>query len=139
MGHLHKWLESLLVGLDGELDENARARILESCGRSCISRNFIKKAQRCKHDAENVEEFIIKLSRTWKHLRRENGDTYVVYEKCYCPLVRTYSGKLSPTFCNCSRGWIKELFESALQKPVDVELQKSIKHGDNICKFKVHL
>jgi hypothetical protein len=31
------------------------------------------------------------------------------------------------------------MFESALKKPVKVELEKSIIRGDNLCRFKVTL
>lgn len=139
MKHLHKWIRTLMDNLDTELDEKTRTKILESCGRTCIPRSLIKKAQACKNDAKNIDEFLDELSKRWSHLKRDNDKIYVVYEKCYCPLVKTYSGKLSPTFCNCSRGWIKELFESALERPVIVELEKSIKQGGDACRFRVTL
>lgn len=139
MTHLHRWIKTLMDNLDAEVDEETRAKILENCGRTCISSGFVKKAQACKKNAETMEEFLDNLSKMWNQLRREKGDVYVVYEKCYCPLVKKYSGKLSPIWCSCSRGWIKELFESALQRPVDVVFEKSIKQGNDVCKFKVCL
>ena len=139
MKHSHKWIKSLITALETELDEKTRAKILENCGRNCITHSFILRAKACKKDAKNQKEFLDKLSKVWKHLHLEGDNVYVVYEKCYCPFVKAYPEKLSPTWCNCSRGWIKELFESALGKPVDVKLEKSIKQGDNICKFKVRL
>jgi predicted hydrocarbon binding protein len=72
-------------------------------------------------------------------LQGKGDAVYVVYDRCYCPLVKGYDGKLSPTFCSCSRGWIKELFESVLKKPVEVKLEKSVKQGDEICRFRIHL
>jgi len=139
MKHSHKWIKSLLTALESELDEKTRARILENCGRNCITHSFILRAKACKKDAKNQKEFLDKLSKVWKHLHLEGDNVYVVYEKCYCPFVKAYPEKLSPTWCNCSRGWIKELFESTLEKPVDVKLEKSIKQGDNICKFKIKI
>ena len=126
-------------GLDSEVDQRTRVRILENCGRSCISRGFIKRVQACNKRARNMDEFLDNLSEIWSHLHRDGDKIHVVYEKCYCPLVRAYPGRLSRTFCNCSRGWIKELFESALQRPVPVRLEKSIRQGDNICRFEVRL
>jgi predicted hydrocarbon binding protein len=126
-------------GLDEELDEQTKTKILENCGRTCIPRSFVKKAQDYKKKAKNTDDFLNSLGKAWKHLKRENNDVHVVYEKCYCPIVKTHNGKLSPTWCNCSRGWIKELFESALEKSVDVVLEKSIMRGDDMCKFTVHL
>jgi predicted hydrocarbon binding protein len=48
-------------------------------------------------------------------------------------------GKLSATYCNCSRGWAKELFEGALGRTVEVIMEKSIINGDNQCKFRILL
>jgi len=137
MKHMHKWIKTLTESLDKELDEKTRAKILESCGRNCIPRSFVQKAQACRKNAEDVDDFLDRLGKIWGNLKREGNDVYVVYKKCYCPLVRGYSGKLSPTWCNCSMGWIKKLFESTLEKPVEVMLEKSIKQGDDICRFKV--
>jgi predicted hydrocarbon binding protein len=62
---------------------------------------------------------------------------FVVNDRCYCPLVRNYEGILSPSFCNCSVGWIKELFETALKKSVKVEKMGTVKQGNKQCKFKI--
>jgi predicted hydrocarbon binding protein len=139
MKHLHRWIKSLIDNLDAHVDEKTRVKVLENCGRTCISRDLIKKAQACKNSAKDIEEFLDKLSQIWSHLQRDDDEIHVVYEKCYCPLVKAYPEKLSPTFCNCSRGWIKELFESVLERPVDVEIEKSIRQGDDVCKFRVLL
>ncbi len=139
MKHLHKWLKTLMEGLDNELDEETKVKILENCGRNCIPRSFASKAKNCNKEAKNVDEFLERLGKVWKHVHREDGDVYVVYEKCYCPIVKTYSGELSSTWCNCSRGWTKELFEEALGKPVKVVLEKSVRQGDKECRFRVHL
>ena len=37
-----------------------------------------------------------------------------------------------------SRGWIKELFEAILKRPVDVGFEKSIKQGHDVCKLEAH-
>ena len=139
MSHLSRWIDSMMVSLDSEVDKKKREKILENCGRNCISRDLIKKAQACRKSARNMDEFLDRLAKNWSHLQRNGKKVHVVYEKCYCPLLRGHSGALSKTFCNCSRGYIMELFESALQTPVQVTLEKSIRHGDNICRFEVHL
>jgi predicted hydrocarbon binding protein len=100
---------------------------------------MIAKAKKTKTNSKDIDEFLVKLSKNWKHLKLDGNRIHVEYEKCYCPLVRDYHEKLPVTFCNCSRGWLKELFESALEKPVEVKLEKSIKRGDKTCRFRVLL
>lgn len=58
-------------------------------------------------------------------------------DQCLCPLVETKPAGLSPTFCNCSLGYVKEMHEQIFKKPVEVELLASVLRGDPRCKFKI--
>ena len=57
---------------------------------------------------------------------------------CGCPLVQEGYVENSPTFCLCSRGWVKAVFTEALGEEVDVELLQAIGRGDGCCEFMVH-
>jgi predicted hydrocarbon binding protein len=128
---------NLLDALDLEVDEQTRVKVLESCGRKCIGEGFLKKAEAIAKKSKSTEEFLDGLSKVWKHLHVSDDGVFVVYDECYCPLVKGYEGKVSPSFCNCSVGWIRELFETALKKPVKVEKIGTIKQGNKQCKFEV--
>jgi len=143
LSNANKWIKSILDDLDENVDEETRVKVLEDCGRNCCrSSGFYRKAQDSMSKAKDQNEFLDNLGKVWSHLKKEGKDVYIVYEKCYCPLGRTllkdYPSQLS-SYCNCSRGWIKEMFESALKKPVKVDLEKSIVRGDSLCRFKVIL
>jgi predicted hydrocarbon binding protein len=45
--------------------------------------------------------------------------------------------KLTGTFCYCSVGWVRTIFEALLRRPVEVELEKAIGLGDDVCKYNV--
>ena len=49
------------------------------------------------------------------------------------------SERLPDTFCYCSRGWMKEVFETIVEKPVDVNLIESVKRGGEACRFTVRI
>jgi predicted ArsR family transcriptional regulator len=133
-----KWIMNIIDGLDKNVDEETKAKILEQCGRQCQSQNFIKKARDIYQKSKDINDFLDKLGQVYKHLHREGDKIYIVYPKCYCSQVnRIPRGKLSWTYCNCSRGWAKALFEGALKRPVEVTMEESIKHGDKQCKFKI--
>jgi predicted hydrocarbon binding protein len=132
-----RWVVNLLDVLDREVDEETRVRILESCGRKCIGADVLKKAEAIAKKSKSTEEFLEGLSKVLKHLHVGKDGVFMVYEQCYCPLVKNYRGKLSSSFCNCSVGWVKELFEKALKKPVKVEKVGTIKQGNKQCKFRV--
>ena len=139
MKHSHRWLMTLLAGLDESVDAKTTARILEGCGRTCISRSLLAKSRAAGRKSKNTEEFLTRLAGFYRHLKRSGRRVYVEYPQCYCPLVRGFPGRLPESFCNCSRGWVKELFETGLGRRVEVVLEKSIRQGDDICRFRVKL
>lgn len=137
MKHIHKWIFALVDSLDKNTDEQSKISVLENCGRACITESMKKRAKKVKQESKSAAEFLKNLSKVWGHLKLKGKDVYVEYPRCYCPIVASYKGELPKSWCNCSRGWIKELFESALGKPVKVLLEKSVKQSDKSCRFKV--
>jgi predicted ArsR family transcriptional regulator len=139
-GRTEKWITTLMEGLDRNLDEGTIAKILEQCGRQCQTQSFIKKARDLYQKSKSTDEFLDRLAEVNKHLHREGGKVYLIYPKCYCSQVNKIpKGRLSGTYCNCSRGWAKALFEGAVGKPVEVIMEKSIINGDDQCKFRIIL
>jgi predicted hydrocarbon binding protein len=130
----------LIAGLDEYVDRETRAKMLEGCGRQCQSQSFINKAKGIYKRSKNMDEFLDKFREIYENLHREGEDVYIVYPECYCTFVKKIPPeKLSATYCNCSRGWAKALFEGALGRPVKVIMEESIMNGDEQCKFKVTL
>jgi predicted hydrocarbon binding protein len=139
-GRTEKWITCLVNGLNEHVDEKTRAMILEQCGRQCQSPAFINKAKSIYEKSKNIDEFLEKFGQVYKHLHKEGEKVYIIYPRCYCFQVNKIpKGKLSGTYCNCSRGWAKALFEGALGRPVEVLMEKSIINGDNQCKFRIIL
>lgn len=139
-GRTEKWITCLVDGLNQHVDEKTRVLILEQCGRQCQSPVFIKKAKSIYEKSKDIDEFLERFGQVYKHLHKEGEKVYIVYPRCYCSQVNKIpKGKLSGTYCNCSRGWAKALFEGALGRPVEVLMEKSIINGDNQCKFRIIL
>jgi predicted hydrocarbon binding protein len=88
-----------------------------------------------------------------KEIRREGNIIYYQYGKahvspyglsiadglCLCPLVESLDKTLSKTYCQCSAGYVKELFERLVGKPVEVEVLESLRSGGKICRFKIEI
>jgi predicted Zn-ribbon and HTH transcriptional regulator len=137
---MEKWITSLIDSLDKSIDEKTRVEIFEQCGRRCQSQSFVKKTRKIRQQSKSDNEFIEKLSQVYKHLHREGDSIYITYPRCYCSFVNKIPPReLSKTWCNCSRGWAKELFEGALDRSVEVVLEKSIVRGDDQCRFRILL
>jgi hypothetical protein len=46
-------------------------------------------------------------------------------------------GTISPTYCHCSVGYVKEMHERMFGKPVAAELEDSVLRGGRRCRFKI--
>ena len=147
------WIKDLMDTMDTHLDEATKIRLLQACGKSCFTRAF-GVADENKPGPEQIEASLRLLEQRGSEIERREGivtfrmnwgrdhqnpqglilqDGY-----CMCPLVEDGPPRLSPTFCYCSTGYVKESFERLLG-PVDVELIDSLKMGGKDCIFKITL
>ena len=135
-----RMIDFIVKGLGG-LDEETTQRIMEKCGEACAEMGDLVLARKIADETEDIEETIArandKIAWCGRWVRNRNTIT-AVCTACGCPLVRRGIVELSGTFCFCSRGWVKTVFEALLERPVRVELKKAIGRGDDVCKYNVH-
>jgi hypothetical protein len=134
-----EWIKVLVENLDAQLDEKRRVALMEPCGRACARSGPVNTM--AKPNIGNIDKFLETLRRAIgkDNVRKEGNTVFLTYSKCYCPVVASGPARLGNTYCNCSRGWVLEMFETVLRKRVAVELKGSIKRGDSSCKFVVHV
>ena len=133
-----RWVVNLMESLDAHLDEETKATVMESCGRACACGGAISSAEDC---TGNVDKLLSTLEK-WigKGNARRDGDVvHVVYPRCLCHLVANGPERLPDAYCLCSRGWLKEMFETVLGELVEVDLLDSVKRGADQCGFTVRL
>ena len=135
-------LGSIIKGLD-EVDLETREKIMELCGEACAREDGdLEIAKRIAKEAADEGEVLVRMNKeipwcgTWT---RKGSTLQSMCAKCGCPLVRNKLVDFGRTFCYCSRGWVKKIFETLLKRPVNVELEKAIGFGDDVCKFLVYL
>ena len=138
---LREWVTSLLTGVDNLLEDTTKEQLLEACGRTCASHHgAIDMAHSIAKSSSDIDEQLDLVNHKipWcGHWRRRDRSIYAVCESCGCPLVREGLVTLSPAFCNCSRGYVKAVFEVILGGSVIVELAQSIGRGDAVCRYVV--
>jgi len=134
-----QWLVDLLKEVEGCVDEERLASILEQRGRACISDNYIEKAKAAANGAEDTDEFLDNLAKVVRMLKREGDEVYMIYPKCYCHKIEGVASDVPRIYCCCSVGWVKEMFEQALGRPVEVRLEASVLRGDEVCRLRVLL
>jgi predicted hydrocarbon binding protein len=137
-----EFAKCLMDSFERQFSEDVRIRVLEDCGRRCIGASTIERAKGIKRNAKNLAELIDALNRQHiggGRLRLENNQINVEYGKCYCGMVSKTKERFSSTYCNCSRGYLLELFERIFEKPVKVDLVESVIQGAKSCKFVVRV
>jgi len=134
-----RMIDFIVAGLEG-VDEETRLRIMERCGEACAETGDLRIARKIAGETDDIDEIVarandeIALCGEWV---REGERITAVCTRCGCPLVRHGVVNLTGTFCLCSRGWVRAIFEALLRRPVEVELEKAIGFGDNVCKYNV--
>lgn len=131
------WLKQLLKSLDENLDENTRIQVMETCGEECPFTHLTdERLLVIRKESKNEYDFLIKLSQQWR-VKVENENVYVVFDKCYCPLINQDTKDVSKTLCYCTLGNLKKKFKIGLGRDVNVLMEKTILAGDKECRFKV--
>ena len=133
-----RWVKNLMDSMDAHLDEETKIALMESCGRACARGGPIRSAEACQGDPDRWLSTLGK----WigkENVRKDGNVVHIVYNKCLCHLVADGPPRLPDCYCYCSRGWLKEMFETVVGKPVDVDLTDSIKRGGQQCSFTVQL
>jgi hypothetical protein len=134
---MDSWVKNLLVNLDENLDEATRIKIMEACGEDCPFTHLKdEKLLAIKKSSEDESDFLQKLSKEWR-VKFENGNIYVVFDKCYCPLVNENLEGASKTLCYCTMGNLKKKFRIGLGRDLDIVMEKTILAGDGECRFRV--
>ncbi|HSK11140.1 MAG TPA: hypothetical protein VK911_16275, partial [Vicinamibacterales bacterium] len=128
---IQNWLTDLLRQVDTTLDEPAKAKLLGGCGRACFERFAFKRAW-AEEGRGDVEKLIAALQRNFD-VRREGQQVHIRYgaisKGCYCPAAKYREPAPNDLHCYCSRGTHQAVWETALGRPVQVEIAESVRRG----------
>jgi len=138
------WMRQMMSRLEENCDAITCSQVLQSCGRKCCGINSRKHVRKLYLESPSLEEFILKMNQCGLgggRLKLLSADTICAgYDKCFCGQVSQTEVQFpSQTYCQCSVGWYKQLFETALGTQVEVELLQSIISGAKSCEFRIRL
>ncbi len=146
------WVKGAMERLDSLVDETARNRIMTSCGIQCalVNRSVIDRGRARRKKFPTEEEFLQAEQRQpppGTRVRREGDTLLQVYTPrefkrplhCFCNLLRALpeDQTVSPTYCQCSRGFVQTYWEQVLEHPVQVEVLGSCVSGATECTFTI--
>ena len=136
------WLADLLATMETILDEPARIRLMEGCGRGCFTRHRFKTeiAAAIAAAGGTREALLETYQRRWDawfegntfHIRiRASGPT----PACRCPVLRDHPAGHGAMHCHCTKGTHQAVLEAALGRPVRVEIVDTVRRGGSSCHF----
>lgn len=148
------WVRDAIDRLDSLAAEDERAKVMENCGVNCAHVNGTVlergKARRAKHPTE--ETFLaaeVRKPPTGTRLERDGDILYQIYApaafshpmRCYCGLLRGLPEgvQVSPTYCLCSRAFVRTYWSGVLGRPVQVDVLETAITGSTECRFKITL
>ena len=135
-------IHGLMDVLDAETGKGVREQLMEECGRTCIGPATLEKAKRLQLTSAGIDDLLEKLNQAHiggGYLRREGDGVWASYDRCYCGSVSGTTEPFSSTYCHCSCGWYRQLFEHLLGRPVDVDLMDWIVQGAETCRFVIRI
>lgn len=148
-----EWIHRLMENMDELLDTDTRGRLMQACGRDCYVNAFGVRSEEPPPTGA-LDAFLETAKAAGETYIRREGDT--VYYKygaseqnpyglrlqdgyCMCPLVESAPTTLSKTYCQCSAGYVREVFERMTGSPCRVELLESVRTGGKACRFKIDI
>jgi hypothetical protein len=148
------WVKDAIDRLDAATTSEKCRQIMTACGHNCIAHNKGLaqgiKTRRQKYPTEGA--FLkAEAKKPVKGIRLElQGKTLIQYytphiystpRRCFCSLMLALPEEIraSPTYCQCSRGFVEKYWEGALGRPVKVEVKETAITGADECKFIIHL
>lgn len=135
-------VKCLMGHLDRMVTKKSEKHIMELCGSMCIAKSTIKKALKLKKISGNIDDFLAKLNAHGiggGHLKRKGRQIIAKYDHCYCGWVSKSKEPIPLTYCFCSAGWYKELFEKTIGESINVTVVQSIINGATSCKFIIDI
>jgi hypothetical protein len=138
---VRNWVGDLLDTMDEQLPREVRVKLIEGCGRGCFRRHEFKRriAEQGKGDVEKLIAAYKKNFESWREGQAVHIRYGEVSGQCYCPVVKTRAAKVDDLHCECTRSTHQSIFETALGRPVRVEVVESLRRGGKTCHFVAHL
>lgn len=131
------WVASAMRRLEERFDAVTVKQIRMDCQCGYGMDEKLALLKRLKSKSSNMEEFASLEEATAAGLSYRDGQLYLQFDFCPCPMLAQVQKLNSMTWCQCSAGYSKVLFEKAFDCEVDVTMLKSIKCGDEVCLMTI--
>jgi len=131
------WVKSTMKRLEHAFDPDMVRQIRMDCQCNHGMDEKLAFVRELASTASNLEEFASSDKAREAGLFYREGVLYLQFPFCPCPILADVDKLETKSWCQCTEGYSKVLFERAFDCNVEVELLKSIKMGDDICLMKI--
>lgn len=131
------WVKNTMKRLAELFDKPTVKRIRMNCQCGYGMDEKLALLKEIKETSSNLEEFGNHPRAKAAGLSFSNGILYLQFPTCTCPMLAEVDCLGTDTWCLCTAGYSKVIFEKAFGCEVDVELLKSVKMGDDICLMQI--
>ena len=133
------WVKSMVHRLENQFDKGTVKKIRMNCQCGYGMDEKLALVRELKSVSASIEEFAGSDKAKAAGLFCKGGELFLQFNFCPCPMLAGVDKLDTNTWCQCTAGYSKVLFEKAFGCPADVTLLKSIKTGDDICLMKITL
>ena len=138
---IEHWLTDLMSTMDDVLDRETRVKLIEGCGRGCYNRHSFKQ-DIARNGAGDVDTLVKAYSKNFQ-IWRDGNEVHIRYGEvngqCYCPVAQGQPVKPDDLHCECTRSTHQTIFETALGRPIQVDVVESLRRGGVTCHFIAHV
>lgn len=131
------WVKSTMKRLENNFDSKTTKKIRMNCQCGYGMDERLELLKELLKSSSNLEEFGNSAKAKAAGLYSENGELYLQFHFCPCPMLADVDRLETNTWCQCTTGYSKVLFEKAFNCKVEVELLKSIKMGHDKCLMRI--
>lgn len=131
------WVKSTMNRLENHFDQAAVKQIRMNCQCGYAMDEKFALVKELVESSSDLEEFASHDKAKAAGLSCINGELHLRFPFCPCPMLAEVDKLETNTWCQCTTGYSKVLFEKAFGCDVDVELLQSIKMGDAACLMKI--
>ncbi|SHN53964.1 DUF6144 family protein [Desulfovibrio litoralis] len=131
------WVKSTMSRLESKFDKPTVKHIRMNCQCGQEMDKNLALVQELFESSASLDEFANQEKAKAAGLSAVNGELYLQFPFCPCPILADVEKLDTDTWCQCTTGYSKVLFEKVFGCEVMVELLKSVKMGDDICLMKI--
>lgn len=132
-----KWVKAVMRRMENRFDKATLRQIRMNCQCGYGMEEKLALLQKLVAASSGLKEFAGQKEAKAAGLSYKDGAVYLSFAFCPCPMLAEVDRLEANTWCLCTLGYSKVLFEKAFGCKVEVELLKSIKMGDESCLQKI--